>query len=790
MKVKIRSEASKNQLEALDVILTKANYEDLRKSGLSDETIIQHGIRSLAASEARVILKRKTEVGTGYVIPYTNKGGGFMDGVVNFRLDKPLPSPDMGKKPRKYIRPVGSNARLYIPFPTWKILDDIIIPLIITEGEKKVLKATQEGFYSIGISGVWNWSSQKMPIADFNSLKIKNRTFYVVFDGDKETNFNVKLAQNRLAKMLVKKGAQVKIVDLPPREKLDDYLVRYGNKAFQVLLETATSFELSSKPTIEVREGELKNQTDQSWKIIMAENQKVPFMFIYGNWPVRVELDKKEDGRPIIRQITEARLRHHLIRIADWIRKNKKGFEVPVIPSKTLLQDFLATPNMDLPYLEGIVESPVFAADGTLEINPGYSRKTMLLYLPKKGFEIPTVSDNPTEEDLRKAKSLIIDHLLVDFPFTGGAERAHAIALLLLPFVRKLINSPTPLHLIEKSTVGTGATLLARCIAWICTGHDYTSLPEGRDGEEWRKRVTAVLQNAIQFLVIDNLSQQLDSSALASALTSTFWEDRILGKTEHKGVPIRCAWVATGNNPILSRELARRTIRIRMDAKVEHPHLRDPKNFKHPELLDWAKQNRAELVWAGCVLVKRWVRKGMPRGAKSLGMFESWAQVIGGILETAGISGFLGNLIDFYENVNVEEESKKAFIAAWLEEYKEEPKRTSDLFKTATSDEVLLPLGDSKNPKGQMTRLGLEIKKMQGQVFTIDSGNGVIKTVVVEKSKGKIKNCTSWRLSVKSTKVLPVVKGLKIKVKKPIVKKNEDFKRLFLSSKQPNVPRS
>lgn len=764
MKVKIRAAASKDRLETLGGILTKANYEDLKRSGLSDETIRKHGIRSLTASEARVILRRKTEVGTGYVIPYPNKVGGFIEGVVNFRLDNPLLSSDKGKKPRKYIRPVGSNARLYIPFPTWKTIDDISIPLIITEGEKKVLKSTQESFYAIGASGVWGWSSNHRPLIDFERIKIKNRIIYIVFDGDKATNPNVLLAQNKLAKMLVKKGAHVKIVDLPLGDKLDDYLVRCGNNAFQELLETAKSFEISSKPIIEVREGELKNQTDQSWEAVIAENERQPFIFQYGNWPVRVESDKKEGGRPIIREITESRLRHHLIRKINWIRINRQGREIQAIPSKAVLQDFLATPNMELPYLDGIVESPVFAVDGTLEINPGYSRKTMLLYLPREGFQIPLVSDNPTEEDLRKAKSLILDDLLIDFPFTGDAEIAHAIALLLLPFVRKLISSPTPLHLIEKSTVGTGATLLARCIAWICTGHDYTSLPEGRDSEEWRKRVTAVLQNAIQFLVIDNLSRQLDSSALASALTSTFWEDRILGKTEHKGVPIRCAWVATGNNPVLSRELARRTIRIRMDAKIEQPHLRDPKDFRHPELLDWTKQNRSELVWGVCTFIKYWVKKGMPRGSKSLGMFESWAQVIGGILEAVGIPGFLGNLIDFYENINIEEEARKAFVGAWFRKYTEDAVRTSDLFDIATSDEVLLSLGDPKNQKSQMTRLGLEIKKMKDQVFTIDTGDGVIKTVVVEKSKEKIHNCTSWKLSVKSKKII-LVKRSNIKIK-------------------------
>ena len=42
----------------------------------------------------------------------------------------------------------------------------------ITEGEKKALKATQEGFMTVSISGVWNWSSNKKPIEDLDLIRL------------------------------------------------------------------------------------------------------------------------------------------------------------------------------------------------------------------------------------------------------------------------------------------------------------------------------------------------------------------------------------------------------------------------------------------------------------------------------------------------------------------------------------------------------------------------------------------------------------------------------------------
>ena len=88
----------------------------------------------------------------------------------------------------------------------------------------------------------------------------------------------------------------------------------------------------------------------------------------------------------------------------------------------------------------------------------------------------------------------LLDDLLGDFPFIGEAERAHALALLLLSFVRPMISGPTPLHLIEKPAPGTGATLMVDAISIVATGTSASVMVEGRDEDEWRKRLTAKLR--------------------------------------------------------------------------------------------------------------------------------------------------------------------------------------------------------------------------------------------------------------------------------------------------------
>src|SRR5207244_2518221 len=102
-------------------------------------------------------------------------------------------------------------------------------------------------------------------------------------------------------------------------------------------------------------------------------------------------------------------------------------------------------------------------------------------------------------------------------------------------------------------------------------------------------------------------------------------------------LPNRAVWLASGNNTKLSRELIRRTLWCRLDARVDAPWERS--EFRHPHLIRWAKENRGALVHAALTLCQAWVAAGRPAGQRTLGMFEGWAEVVGGVLEVAGVPG-------------------------------------------------------------------------------------------------------------------------------------------------------
>ena len=451
-------------------------------------------------------------------------------------------------------------------------------------------------------------------------------------------------------------------------------------------------------------------------------------------------LDQCEAGDPALNRLDKHRLHHELARASNWVLPASQHEKVA--PPMVVVQDLLAMPNLPLPVLKGIIKSPVFGADGTLIDQPGFHSPSGLYFSPAEGFVVPPVSPIPSAIEMKRAVDLILGDLLGDFPFVSHAERAHAVAVLLLPFARELIDSATPLHLIEKPTPGTGASLLANVLSIPSIGQEASVMTEGRDEDEWRKRITSKLRNTAGAgcVLLDNLKKPLESGALAAAITTPVWEDRLLGSSEMIRISVRCVWMATGNNPVLSGEMTRRSLRIRLDAKHHQPWLRD--NFRHANLHAWALENRHSIIWAALTLIRAWLAAGRPAWeGPRLGMFEAYSSVMGGILNHAGITGFLGNLEEFYEAADFTEDCYLRFIRIWRAKH-QEPVGASALFKIASSDDVMIDLGSGQE-QSQKTKLGRLLRDLRGRRFRMKDDVDVI----VEED-GKKGNAKQWRLQV------------------------------------------
>lgn len=443
------------------------------------------------------------------------------------------------------------------------------------------------------------------------------------------------------------------------------------------------------------------------------EDDEVP-LFRRGN--VVARLERPEDAAPRLAEVSEPSMYGLIMREIDWVRVIDQG-STPVYPPDKIARDLLIHPGSTFPRVNSVITTPTFGRDGGLLVTPGLHVRDRLWLESDPSLELPEVPGHPTLEQVAAARSLFFDDLLVDFPFADPSDRAHALAALLLPFLQRMIDGCTPLHVMEAPGVGSGKGLLCNLISILLTGTecDIRTLPES-DGDV-RKMLTAELLMARPLVLLDNAkdAKEVSSASLAAVLTSRSWTDRVLGRTEMVTVSNKAMWMLTGNNPKLSRDLARRSIRIRIDPKVDQPWLRA--NFKHDPLERWAKDHRGALVHAALVLVQAWVAAGRPLSRARLGSFQIWAHTMGGLLECIGVQGFLGNLDALYASSDDEQTAWRQFTKIWWDTHGSLQVRVSALLELCEKEELLEHVIGDGTTRAQQVRLGRALQRARDRMF-------------------------------------------------------------------------
>jgi hypothetical protein len=464
------------------------------------------------------------------------------------------------------------------------------------------------------------------------------------------------------------------------------------------------------RPEIRVNNRQLRDILVDAWRAVRAANRR-PQLFVRSGALVR--LAGGDDG-PRIELMDEPGTYGYLARIADWVKVTEDAV-LDVSPMKDVARDMLVYPHAELPALEAVVSTPVFDRDGALVSTPGYHAGARLWYHRQHGLEIGTVPEQPSPDDVAAARALLLDDLLVDFPFAADSDRAHALGALTLPFVRRMVAGCTPIHLVEAPTPGSGKGLLGDLVSIITVGRTCEPTTLTQDEDEARKKITSILAKAQPVILLDNIKNGLDSAQLASALTAETWSDRVLGQTRMIDLPNRATWIVTANNPHLSLEIARRCVRVRLDAKTDRPWART--GFKHAPLRDWARASRAHLVHALLVLVRAWLAAGRPPGKRVLGSFESWAAVVGGILDQGGVPGFLHDTEQLYEAADAEGQEWRELVCSWWEKFGPRWVSAGELLDLALERDLLGSIVRDKSQRAQKIRLGKALSSARDRHF-------------------------------------------------------------------------
>jgi putative DNA primase/helicase len=444
-----------------------------------------------------------------------------------------------------------------------------------------------------------------------------------------------------------------------------------------------------------------------------------PILFQQGGRAVRLDVEaagySNTDQCQRIVSLDRDGLKAILARVADW-RKTTETKTVLVPPPSETVRDLFGLGDWQfLPRLRGVITSPCFAPNGDLIGTPAYHEPSGPYYAPPAGEpEIP-LPPPPSAASIRKARRFLQQELLGDFPFADQASGAHALALLLLPCARELIDGPTPLHVVDAPTEGTGKGLLVdACV--IPLKPDATAvLTAPTEESEWRKTLTAVLRNGPSHVLLDNLSRPLTGGPLAAVLTALVWVGRILGSSKTVQLPVRCVWAATGNNVRASREIQRRTVWIRLDARMARPAERT--GFRHPDLRDWARAARPDLIKAILTLIQGWIVAGCPPGERSIGSYEEWARVMRGILAVAGVDGFLTNGAAYSSRSDPEGEAWEALATLWSERFGTGEVTSHDLFDLAQGLEGMLELIGGGSQQSRRVRFGNLLRTQEDRVY-------------------------------------------------------------------------
>lgn len=409
-------------------------------------------------------------------------------------------------------------------------------------------------------------------------------------------------------------------------------------------------------------------------------------------------------GMAVIRQMQGREFR-------SWATEHLKTFtftasgRVPCGISEDLGNAVIFNAGSNIPTLNRFAEIPIFDEHGNLIDSPGYHENARAYVTIPKGYDPEMPVDTAWE---------LIDDLFQNFPFEAVSDKTAAVSFILTAVMRDRIKGPTPLYRFEAPSPGTGKSLLCEALCEIVTpfpqDHDLSKEPE-----EVRKTLTSALMLMPAVIRFDNV-ERMASPSLNRALTAYMWGDRILGGNLEVKIPVRNLWAATLNNPELTPEIFRRSVRVRLNAQIDHPESRPESSFIHHPLIPWVRKNRGILISA-FVSVAKFGLESTASKLPSMGSYEDWVSILAPILETNGYKDFLEGRDEdreFSETEGVQ--AFRSFISKWVEQYGGERVSFSSLLELAQTIPALANR-ESRDGKIGARALGYLLRANRGRVI-------------------------------------------------------------------------
>ncbi|WP_170404453.1 bifunctional DNA primase/polymerase [Ruegeria arenilitoris] len=471
-----------------------------------------------------------------------------------------------------------------------------------------------------------------------------------------------------------------------------------------------------------------------------------PGVYAYGEALARVD-----DGR--MQLLDGSGLKFELNRCTTWYTRDDQKWK-PVSAPANVVEDMLAARRRDVtvPTLKQVSIVPTFTSDGRLLNENGFDETSGIFLDLQVSVDVPT---EPTRQQVWSALRQLWTPIS-QFPFEDKSDKVHALAMMLEPYMRDMFG-PTPLYFINKPAAGTGASLFIETSLFPTLGAWPDAQTPPRSDDEMKKTLTACFVDGIRCVYFDN-ANVLNSASFASVLTAEVYAARILGVSKMLRVPVQVQWVGSGNNTDLSGELYRRTVDIRMDAKMANPEDRDVSGFRIKDLKSWVRDHQADQVRAALTIIQYWVNLGMPMGSGSKASYEAWAAKMSGLFDCIGVSGFLDTPVERRPEDPEEEVARELFIAmdkahrgrvnpsGDRNEYGE-PVRRAEWSKPVRAGDVVdlvraLNIDFDFGFKDERKAMGAFLTRFNGRIFEFEADTG--RNLALKLSKHATSRGTYW----------------------------------------------
>jgi putative DNA primase/helicase len=307
-----------------------------------------------------------------------------------------------------------------------------------------------------------------------------------------------------------------------------------------------------------------------------------------------------------------------------WMRTGQWG-PYRIRPPRDFISDYLT--QMRGRYrvrpLRSIVRVPRIDGSGEIHFTSGYDPQTGLFHDKSPSFDVPP---SPSLKDARRAVAEVLLYPFSQYRFDDAAAGQALLLAAIFTAIERPFLPVAPMFVVRSSMPGTGKGLIVRALVRLGFDTGPVFITWGGSGEEFEKRLAALLLQSPGVLSIDNANgMQIKGDLLESIITEGCADIRPLGYSKIVKVRNRSFVSLTGNNPIITGDMARRGLSIDILPRSDDPE-RDRYPFNPAEII---QRRRPDFLMAAFIAMRAFRLAGMPpQGLPASGSFDDWSRKV------------------------------------------------------------------------------------------------------------------------------------------------------------------